>query len=55
LVRQSGFKTRSLFIIILFFFISESLSINAGAILLVLIRLTVLIRTYRSRLCGKKR
>jgi len=37
------------------FFISESLSINASAILLLLIRLTVLIKTYRSRLRSKER
>ena len=55
LVRRSGFRTRSLFVIILYFFISESLSINTSAILLVLIRLTVLIKTYRSRLYSKER
>jgi len=55
LVKRRGFRTRSPFIIILYFFISKFLSINTSAILLVLIRLTVLIRTYRSRLYGKER
>ena len=54
MVKQSSFKTRSLFIII-YFFISESLSINTGAILPVLIRLTVLIKTFKSRLYSKER
>jgi hypothetical protein len=53
--RRSGFKTRSLFIIILYFFISKSLSVNTGTILLLLIRLIVLIKTFKSRLCSKKR
>ena len=55
LVRRSGFRTRSLFIIILCFFISKSLSVNAGTVLLVLTRLTVLMKTYRSGLRSKKR
>ena len=55
LVRRSGFRTRSLFIITLCFFISESSSINTSAILLVLIRLIVLIRTYGVRLYSKER
>jgi len=55
LVRQSGFRTRSLFIIILYFFISESLSANTSAILPLLIRLTILIKTYRSGLRSKER
>ena len=48
LVRQSNFKTKSLFIIILYFFISKSLSINTSAILPLLIRLTVLRLRIRS-------
>jgi len=55
LVRRSGFRTRSLFVIILCFFISESSSVNASAILPLLIRLTVLIKTYGSGLYGKER
>jgi len=55
LVRWSGFRTKSLFIIILCSFISKSLSINTSAILLVLIMLTILIRTYRSGLYSKER
>ena len=55
LVRRSGFRTRSLFIIILCFFISESLSINTSAILPVLIRLIILTRTYGVGLCSKER
>jgi len=54
-VRRSGFRTKSLFIIILCFFISKSLSANANTILLVLIRLTILIKTYRSRLYSEER
>jgi hypothetical protein len=53
--RRSGFKTRSLFIIILYFFISESLFINTSVILPLLIRLIVLIKTSKSRLCSKER
>jgi len=49
------FKTRSLFIIILYFFISKSLSTNASTILLLLTRLTILIKTYRSGSCSKER
>ena len=55
LARRSGFRTRSLFIIILCFFISKSLSVNASAILPLLIRLTILIKTYRSGLRSKER
>jgi hypothetical protein len=55
LTRQSGFRTKSLFIIILYFFISESLSINTGTILLLLIRLIISIKTFKSRLCSKER
>ena len=55
MAKQSGFKTRSLFIIILYFFISKSLFTNAGAILLLLIRLNVLIKTFKSRLYSKKK
>ena len=55
MVKRSGFRTRSLFIIILYFFISKSSSVNAGAILLLLIRLTVLIKAFRSGLYNKER
>ena len=55
MVRQSGFKIKSFFIIILYFFISESLSVNVSAVLLLLIRLAVLIKFFRSGLCSKKR
>jgi hypothetical protein len=55
LAKQSGFKTRSLFIIILYFFISESLSINASTILLLLTRLIISIKTSKSRLCSKEK
>ena len=55
MVRQSGFRTKSLFIIILCFFISKSLSINTSTILPLLIRLTVLIKTFRSGLRSKER
>ena len=53
--RWSGFGARSLFIITLCFFISKSSSINTSAVLLVLIRLTILIRTYKSRLYSKEK
>jgi hypothetical protein len=53
--KQSGFKTRSLFIIILCFFISESSSINTGTILPLLIRLIVSIKTSKSGLYSKER
>ena len=55
MVKQSSFKTKSLFIIILCFFISESLSINTGAVLLLLIRLTVLIKISKSGLYSEER
>jgi hypothetical protein len=41
--------------IILYFSISKSLSINTSIILLVLIRLTILIKTYGSKLYNKER
>jgi hypothetical protein len=53
--RRSGFKTRSLFIIILYFFISESLFINASTILLLSIRLNISIKIFKSRLYSKER
>ena len=55
MVKQSGFRTKSLFIIILYFFISESLSVNAGAVLLLSIRLTILIKTSKNGLCSKEK
>jgi len=55
LIRRSGFRTRSLFVIILYFFINKFLSINASAILLLLIRLTVLIKVFKNRLYNKER
>ena len=55
MVKWSSFKTKSLFIIILYFFISESSSVNANTVLPLLIRLTILIKTFRSELYSKKR
>ena len=46
---------KSLFIIILYFFISESSSINTSTILPLLIRLTILIKTFKSKLYNKKK
>ena len=46
---------RVLYFADVYFFISESSSINASAILLLLIRLIILTRTYRVRLCSKER
>ena len=55
MAKQNSFRTRSLFIIILYFFISEFLSINTSTVLLLLIRLTVLIKTFKSGLRNKER
>ena len=52
---QNSFKTKNLFIIILYFFISKSLSINTSTILLLLIRFIILIKTFKSGLRSKKR
>ena len=55
MARRSGFRTRSLFIIILYFFISESSSANASTVLPLLIRLNVSIKTSKSGLRSKER
>ena len=49
------FRTKSLFIIILCFFISDSLSVNTSTVLPLLTRLNVLIITSKSKLCGKEK
>ena len=53
--RRSGFGTRSLFVVILCFFTSESSSANAGTVLPVSTRLIVSMRTYGFRLRGEER
>jgi len=54
-VRWSGFKIKSLFIIILCFFINKSLSTNINIILPLLIRLIILIKTFKNRLHSKEK
>ena len=55
MAKWSGFKIKSLFIVILYFFINKFLFININVILLLSIRLTILIKTFKSRLYNKER
>ena len=55
MVKRSGFRTKSLFIVILYFFISKPSFTNAGTVLPLLIKLIILIKISKSGLCSKKR